>query len=166
MVVNTMAKTRSAGSRKPWWIIGILIILFSMGSSAAMYYLMDSRGSEDNVQAHTEIEEPRAPSPIFVAISPFTVNLQSHHYDQRLLYVGLSLRVGNQTTQDLLQEHMPQVRSRLLMLLSSQQAEDLVTPEGKQALSSEILALFDQPFTDPQPPLAINDVLYTEFIVQ
>ncbi|SDL73260.1 flagellar FliL protein [Franzmannia pantelleriensis] len=161
-----MAKNRSAGSRKPWWIIGLLIILFSMGSSAAMYYMMDNRdGSEtDNVQA--AVEDPRAPAPIFVDINPFTVNLQSRHYDQRLLYIGLSLRVGNETTRELIEEHMPQVRSRLLMLLTSQQAEALTSPEGKQQLSAEILALFDQPLTDPQPSLMVNDVLYTEFIVQ
>ncbi|MDR5906051.1 flagellar basal body-associated protein FliL [Franzmannia qiaohouensis] len=161
-----MAKNRSAGSRKPWWIIGLLIILFSMGSSAAVYYMMDSRSGEGGASAQTVVEETRAPAPIFVDINPFTVNLQSRHYDQQLLYIGLSLRVGNETTRELIEEHMPQVRSRLLMLLSSQQAEDLVSPEGKQQLSADILALFDQPLTNPQPSLMVNDVLYTEFIVQ
>ncbi|MBD3895223.1 flagellar basal body-associated protein FliL [Halomonas sp. ML-15] len=161
-----MAKNSSAGSRKPWWIIGLLIILFSMGSSAAMYFMMDNRDDPAPESAQTAVEDSRAPAPIFVDINPFTVNLQSRHYDQRLLYVGLSLRVGNETTRELIEEHMPQVRSRLLMLLSSQQAEELTSPEGKQQLSAEILALFDQPLTDPQPSLMVNDVLYTEFIVQ
>ncbi|APX93241.1 flagellar basal body-associated protein FliL [Halomonas sp. 1513] len=161
-----MAKNQSAGSRKPWWIIGLLIILFSMGSSAAMYFMMDSRDGDATASAQTAVEEARAPAPIFVDINPFTVNLQSRRYDHRLLYVGLSLRVGNETTRELIEEHMPQVRSRLLMLLSSQEAEELTSPEGKQQLSSEILALFDQPLTDPQPSLMVNDVLYTEFIVQ
>ncbi|WP_027947447.1 flagellar basal body-associated protein FliL [Litchfieldella anticariensis] len=160
-----MAKSASTGTRKPWWLLGILVILFSMGSSIAVFYFMDSRG-----EAHSQVEvqpEPlRGPTPVFVEIKPFTVNVQSRQYEQRLLYVGLSLQVGDEMTRELLQEHMPQVRSRLLTLLSSQHAEDLVTPEGKKVLSSQILALLERPLTDPQPPLAINDVLYTEFIVQ
>lgn len=161
-----MVKKRSAGSRKPWWIIGLLVILFSMGSSAAMYFLMDSRHDDTQPSARAVEEQISSPAPIFVDIKPFTVNLQSGHYDQRLLYTGLSLRVGNENTRELLEAHMPQVRSRLLMLLSSQQAEDLITPAGKQRLSNDILALFEQPLTEPQPPLIINDVLYTDFIVQ
>ncbi|WP_248730245.1 MULTISPECIES: flagellar basal body-associated protein FliL [Halomonadaceae] len=161
-----MAKTRTEGGRKPWWIIGILIILFSMGSSAAMFYFMDGRSGDAPSAAQVQVEAPRAAEPIFVNVSPFTVNLQSRHYDQRLLYMGLSLRVGDVATQEVITTHMPQVRSRLLMLLSSQEAETLTTPEGKQALTNDILALFDQPLTDPQPFLTINDVLYTDFIVQ
>ncbi|WP_081139126.1 MULTISPECIES: flagellar basal body-associated protein FliL [unclassified Halomonas] len=163
-----MAKNRTAGGSKPWWIFGILIILISLASSAGMFYYMDSRSGNapSQAQAQAPVEEPPAVEPIFVNVAPFTVNLQSRHYDQRLLYIGLSLRVGNMTTKDVLTMHMPQVRSRLLMLLSSQEAETLTTPEGKQSLSQEILALFDQPLAEPQPPLMINDVLYTDFIVQ
>ncbi|MFC3285184.1 flagellar basal body-associated protein FliL [Litchfieldella rifensis] len=160
-----MAKSSTAGTRKPWWLLGILIILFSMGSSVAVFYFMDGR-ADAPVQAEVAPEPKRGPVPIFVKIEPFTVNVQSRDYDQRLLYVGLSLQVGDEMTRELLEEHMPQVRSRLLMLLSSQQAETLTTPDGKQALSARILTLFERPLTDPQPPLAVNDVLYTEFIVQ
>ncbi|GGX78082.1 flagellar basal body-associated protein FliL [Litchfieldella qijiaojingensis] len=160
-----MAKSSTSGTRKPWWLLGILVILFSMGSSVAVFYFMDSR-AEIQPQVQAEPEPLVGPTPIFVEIKPFTVNVQSRQYDQRLLYVGLSLQVGNEMTSKILQEHMPQVRSRLLTLLSSQHAEDLTTPEGKKALSEQILSLFERPLADPQPPLAINDVLYTEFIVQ
>lgn len=160
-----MANTASTGTRKPWWLLGILVILFSMGSSVGVFYFMDNR-TDGSSQAAADSEPQKAPAPVFVEVKPFTVNIPSRQYDQRLLYIGVSLKVGNEETRDLLVEHMPQVRSRLLMLLSSQQAEDLATSEGKEALTHQIIALFERPLTDPQPTLAINDVLYTEFIVQ
>lgn len=153
-------------SRKPWWLLGILVIILSMACSAAVFFMLDSNSSAA-AQDSLVISEPvEAPAPIFVGITPFTVNLQSEEYAQRLLYIGLSLKVADELTQELIVKHMPQVRSRLLMLLSSQNAEDLISPQGKLALSKEILALFDEPFSDPQPTLAVQNVLYTDFIVQ
>ncbi|WP_043526235.1 flagellar basal body-associated protein FliL [Litchfieldella xinjiangensis] len=160
-----MAKTATSGTRKPWWLLGILVILLSMGSSVGIFYFMDNRAEADP-QAMAEPVPVTPPTPVFVEIKPFTVNVPSRQFEQRLLYIGLSLKVGNEVTRDLLIEHMPQVRSRLLMLLSSQEAESLTTPEGKQALSAQIMTDFERPLTDPQPPLSIQDVLYTEFIVQ
>ncbi|GHA84303.1 flagellar basal body-associated protein FliL [Modicisalibacter luteus] len=162
-----MAKNPNAGtSRKPWWLLGIILIVLSMASSAGVYFLLDSK-SEASTEGVEETAEPIKPEPpIFVTVSPFTVNLQSDQYEQRLLYIGLSFKVADETTREMLEQNMPQLRSRLLMLFSSQHAESLTTPEGKRALSQQILALFDEPFSDPQPKLAVNDVLYTDFIVQ
>ncbi len=162
-----MANNQTAGkTRKPWWLLGILIIVLSMAGSVGVYFLLDAKSSANAEEEPASSEPVEAPVPLFVEISPFTVNLQSEQYEQRLLYIGLSLKVADEKTQSLLVEHMPQVRSRLLLLLSSQNAEDLVSPQGKVALSQEILALFDEPLTDPQPTLAVQDVLYTDFIVQ
>ena len=111
-------------------------------------------------------EPVKAPTPLFVPISPFTVNLQSATDEQHLLYIGLSLKVGDAATEALLKEHMPEVRSRLLLLMASQKAAELVTPAGKDTLTAQILALFNKPLTSPQPPLAIDGVLFSDFIVQ
>ncbi|WP_280539316.1 flagellar basal body-associated protein FliL [Chromohalobacter sp. 11-W] len=157
-----MAKTNKRG--KSLWLIGLLIVLFSVGSSIGVYMLMDSR---QEASANEEPIEPKeAPAPIFVTIEPFTVNLQDDEYSDRLLYVGLSLKVGDDKTKEVLEQYMPEVRSRLLMLLSSQEAGALVKPEGKQRLANQILTLFDEPLAEPQPPLDVTGVLFSEFIVQ
>jgi flagellar FliL protein len=52
------------------------------------------------------------------------------------------------------------------MLLSGQQADTLIKPEGKQRLANQILAMFDEPLTEPQPSLDVTGVLFSEFIVQ
>ncbi|MGC3874878.1 flagellar basal body-associated protein FliL [Halomonas sp. GXIMD04776] len=164
-----MAKNQSEKKNgKPWWLLGIVIIVISMASSAGVYYLLDlnTPANADDHQPEEEAKAVVAPTPIFVTVSPFTVNVQSDNYEQRLLYIGLSFKVGNEETAGLIEQNMPQLRSRLLLLLSDQNAEELTRPAGKKAVASEILALFDEPFSDPQPDLAIDDVLYTDFIVQ
>ncbi|ABE59313.1 flagellar basal body-associated protein FliL [Chromohalobacter israelensis] len=165
-MTETMAKSQSATDKrsKSLWLLGLLIVLFSVGSSIGVYLFMDSR---QQASANEETTEPKeAPAPIFVKIEPFTINLQSDEYSDRLLYVGLSLKVGDETTRAFLEEYMPEVRSRLLMLLSGQQADTLIKPEGKQRLANQILAMFDEPLTEPQPSLDVTGVLFSEFIVQ
>ncbi|BBI58865.1 hypothetical protein HSBAA_01710 [Vreelandella sulfidaeris] len=78
----------------------------------------------------------------------------------------MTLRVGNEESKVILEEHMPQVRSRLLMLLSGKQADELTSSEGKQQLAQEIVNRLNVPLAENQPPLDLREVLFTEFIVQ
>jgi flagellar protein FliL len=107
-----------------------------------------------------------APPPIFIKIGPMTVNLVSDDLGQHLLYTSLILKVDSEETQEIINTHMPEVTSRLLLLLSSKTGEELATIDGKTVLTEEIIALLDEPFTKPQPMLGISAVLFSEFILQ
>lgn len=165
-----MAKLNGV-SRKALWLVALLLVVALGVSAANIYLLWDQRGNPAQAQEPQGAEDGTghatpASAPVFVKIAPFTVNLQSDQFDDRLLYVGLTLRVADAGTQTRLEELMPLLRSRLLLLLSEQKDAELVAPGGKQALASQILALFDQPLTQPQAPLPVEEVLFTEFIVQ
>ncbi|MBF8222265.1 MULTISPECIES: flagellar basal body-associated protein FliL [Halomonadaceae] len=158
------AAAKAGGSRKTAFLIALLVILVAAVAAVNVYLLLDQRGE---AQASGPQEaQVQSPTPIFVRVDPFTVNLQSNRYSDRLLYVGLTLKVGDEVTQEIIQEHLPLVRSRLLLLFSEQLDEDLKAPGGRQALAQQVLTLFDEPLTRPQPTLAVEEVLFTEFIVQ
>ncbi|WP_168013427.1 flagellar basal body-associated protein FliL [Halomonas salinarum] len=152
----------STSSGKKWLLIVLLMVLVSSATAAGVYLLLD-RSSQAEA---AEPEPVAAPEPIFVKIDPFTVNISGDEYGNRLLYVGLTLRVDNEQTRKLLTSHMPQVRSRMLMLFADQSAQELTSPDGKSRLAAQVMGLFDVPLADPQPELAISDVLFTDFIVQ
>lgn len=160
-----MSNTRTAGRKSQWLLLILLVVVAAGGSAAGMYFLLGSnKGSEAAAAPAAEPQEPQ--EPIFVAIKPFTVNLRSEDNEQRLLYVGLSLKVGSEESAQLLQTYMPEVRSRLLTLLAGRTAGELMTPDGKQQLSAKIIETLRQPMAPQQSELRLNDVLYTEFIVQ
>lgn len=165
MANATMAESSKGAGKSRWLVIGLLLILIASAVATAAYLFLGNSG--DAAAGEAQSAEPvEAPVPIFVKVKPFTVNLGGDEYESRLLYIGLSLRVQNEQSQALLTDHMPQVRSRLLMLLSGQSAQELTTPDGKTQLAKDILAMLKEPLTEPQPPLEIRDVLFTEFIVQ
>ncbi|CAO1658551.1 MULTISPECIES: flagellar basal body-associated protein FliL [Halomonadaceae] len=158
-----MAET-SGGSKKLLWIMIILVLLSSIGAAVAIYMVIDQR--KDGTETAEVQQAMERATPIFMRIEPFTVNLVDDGYGSRLLYTGVTLRVGNEESKVILEEHMPQVRSRLLMLLSGKQADELTSTEGKQQLAQSIVDRLNVPLTENQPPLDLREVLFTEFIVQ
>ncbi|XKE45451.1 flagellar basal body-associated protein FliL [Halomonas organivorans] len=157
-----MAKS-SGGSRTLLWILVVLVVLASSAAAAALFMVFN----QDDGQA--KADEPQAveyQAPIFVEIEPFTVNLADDDYGARLLYAGISLKVADTQSKELLASHMPQVRSRLLTLLAGKQAAELTSPNGKQRLAEQVKAALEAPMAETQPELTIDDVLFTEFIVQ
>ena len=159
-----MAEKTSGGSKKLLWIMIVLVLLSSAGAAAAIYMVLDQR------DAHGAEGEPQKPlereTPVFTRIDPFTVNLADDRHGSRLLYTGITLRVGNEESKAIIEEHMPQVRSRLLILLSGKQASELTSTEGKELLAQSIISRLSVPLTENQPPLDLREVLFTEFIVQ
>lgn len=144
-----MAKS-TGGSSKLLWLMIILVLLSTAAAGAAIYLVMNDR--DGSAQGNLQGQQLQRQAPIFVKIDPFTVNLADDNFGSRLLYLGLSLKVGDKETQDILQEHMPQVRSRLLMLLSGKQAAELTSPDGKRRLGEEITAVISDPDSAPAAP--------------
>lgn len=151
------------GSRKLIWIMVVLVVL-SISAAGISAYLAWQARTESAAEDEVAVERR---SPIFVEIDPFTINMETSKGASRLLYIGMTFKVGNEETREIINDHMPQVRSRLLMQLSGEQVDELTSTEGKTQLAAKLMAAIqDPPFTESQPELALEEVLFTEFIVQ
>ncbi|MGB3434454.1 flagellar basal body-associated protein FliL [Achromobacter sp.] len=105
------------------------------------------------------------PAPIFVPIEPFTVTLQNPD-TERIMHVGLTLRVSDEQTRTRLEKYMPEVRSRILMVLSSQSPTAVQTQQGKTDMANAIKQAVNRPFSPLPDGQYVTDVLYTAFVVQ
>jgi flagellar FliL protein len=164
-------ETNEKKSSKKWiWILVITLLL--AGAGGAWYFLAphekaNSTEADTNIDAEAEVEveaepEQHAP-PVFVELEPFTVNLQS---DGQMLQATFNLQVKNEKVAEEIKLYMPQIRSRLLIMLSNKTAESLGKQEGKITLISEIESLVEQPFTKGAKPVNIINVFVTSFIIQ
>jgi flagellar FliL protein len=106
------------------------------------------------------------PAPVFVVFEPVTVNLQSDAQEAQYLQVALTARVSETTDADMMKEYMPQLRSRLLMLLSSQRAGDIATADGKKKLVQDILAKMREPYSEHGPTQRVTNIYFTSFVIQ
>ena len=98
---------------------------------AAWYFLAGSKHEEAPKEVVVE-------QPTFMVLEPFTVNLQHEENDQ-FLQIGITLKVASAGLADQLRQRLPELRSRLLFLLSSKRASELMPVEGKKKLAKEII---------------------------
>lgn len=171
----------AAGEEKPKskkMLIIIIAVLVLVVGGAAAFFLMGSK--HDDAEEEAKVEP--AAHPVFVSMEAFTVNLQREEGDQ-FLQIGLTLKVLDPKLEEEIKANMPEIRSKLLLLLSSKRASELSTPEGKKQLASEIVdetnvvlgagESHDEPPAKgkkskhaPKPKEGVDDVLFTSFIIQ
>jgi flagellar FliL protein len=141
-------------------IVGGAMLVVVIGAAAAWF--MTAGGSSAGAKEH---KAEKAEPPEYIALEPFTVNLQPENGDQ-YLQVQFTLQVANAENAELIKANMAKVRSRVLLLLSGKRASEINTVEGKHALAKEIVASVKQPFVDKGQPQQVSDVLFTAFIIQ
>jgi flagellar FliL protein len=160
---NPAEPNAKSGQMKRLLVIVLVAVLAAGGAAGGVWFLM--QGRMGSTSAAAAAAAPPA-APIYFVLEPMTVNLQSDDGDAHYLRIGLTLKVDSQATQDLLKDHMPEIRSRVLLALSNKHPSDLATLEGKRALATELSALISQPSDPRGVPARIEDVLFTEFVVQ
>lgn len=150
-----VAEQKSRGGKLAL-LIASAVLLIGAGGGGVAWYL----SNQDGVQAQVK-QKP----PVFLSLETFTVNLQSEHGDQHL-QTNLTLKMEDAEAADLIKLHMPEVRNRVLLLLSSKAASQIAAVEGKKKLASELLAEIKQPFSENKPEHAVQSVLFTSFVIQ
>ncbi|AMO98848.1 flagellar basal body-associated FliL family protein [Collimonas arenae] len=142
--------------------LGLILIVLTaaLAAAGAAYYFTSMRTAK---AAAAPVSVPE--TPIFVALDPFTVNLQAEDRD-RFLHIGVTLKVADAKTQAQIVQYLPETRSRILGLLSNRDPNSLVTADDKNKLAAEILKVVNKPLAISQPPQHVTNVLFTAFVVQ
>jgi flagellar FliL protein len=99
--------------------------------------------------------------PALVPLAPFLVNLTGDQ-GQRYLRLVAQVEVRGELSKDELEKHLPEVRNRLIFLLSSKTFADIGSTQGKYDLQAEITKNINETLDGP----FIKKTYFTEFIVQ
>ncbi|CAB3738209.1 Flagellar protein LafL [Paraburkholderia sediminicola] len=162
---NQQAAPASPGPLKRIILIVLIAIIAAGAAGAGVWFYMSKRSPAPASAATAAAPAPLA-VPLFFPLESMTVNLQSDDGQQHFLRIGLTLKLNDPKTQQELSDHMPEVRSRILLALSNKHPEELAPLEGKRALATELQTLIEQPTDKGAAPIHVQDVLFTEFVVQ
>ena len=141
-------------------IAAVVLLLGVIGGGAAVFLSKKNSSAKDK-----EHKAEPAKAPVFLPLEAFVVNLQSETGD-KYLQVSMTLQVLDEEQANLIKLNMPQVRSRLLMLLSSKETTEILSAEGKEQLIEEIVEQVKLPFVPKDPPQKVTGVFFTSFVVQ
>ena len=173
------APEEKAAKPKSKMLLIIIVVLLLLGAAGgAGWYFTQGKSSAKETQEAAQpvyLEKPK-----FVALDTFTVNLQ-HEDADRYLQTAMSLKIYDPTLEEKIKEDMPEIRSKLLLLLSSKRASELSTVAGKKKLADQIITQVDGVLgvkraapaaaasgvaAATKSKAGIVDVLFTSFIIQ
>jgi flagellar FliL protein len=158
------APAKKKSKFKVMLLIVTIVVLLGGGGAGAFWWMSRSGGDPAKAAEHHEDDSHAAA----VSLPTFTVNLADKDAS-RYLRTTLALVVpdAEAAAEFAGGEHaggnvkLMKARSAILELLSTQSAEQLGTPEGKDALKKAIAQRASKAFGTK-----VTDVLFSEFVVQ
>lgn len=167
-MATTTAPTAAAAapaapsSRSPKLLIAILSVVTLCALGGGGYFYLAA--NKQHAEAAPVVKPPE--KPIFLALEPLTVNLQQGEGRARFLHIGIALKMQDEKAKAQVVEFMPELRSRVLMLLSNRQPDSLLTTDDKSKLAAEILTALNVPVSKDMPPQGVSGVSFNTFVVQ
>jgi flagellar protein FliL len=147
-------------------IIIAIVVLVLIGGGVAAWLLMGKKPAEGEAATESEKQEVVvATDPVFVKLETFTVNLNPEE-GEKYLQVDITLNASDARDVAEIEKRMPQVRNRVLMILTSKLASEISGMEGKQALGAEITEQINEPYSAGAKPLTITETFFTSFVIQ
>ena len=125
--------------------LAAIVILVGGGGAAAWFYvsaktaaaLAAADDGEDTKHAAEAPKHDKSKKPVFTTLDTFTVNLNDPS-GARLAQIGIAFEVEDVGIDTVIKDHLPVVRNRILLLLSSKKIDELLSVEGKQELARKI----------------------------
>ncbi|WP_278377993.1 MULTISPECIES: flagellar basal body-associated protein FliL [Stutzerimonas] len=168
-VPPTGPEAEPAGKGKLKLILVIVVaMLVAVGLSiGGTLYFMNKGGDlgDDKAEEAAATASGKQPAIYEVLMPAFVVNF-SNKGRQRYMQVSIALMSRDQAALDALKVHMPLLRNRLVMLFSSQDFEALKTPVGKEMLRQQATASVQELAQKEIGKLAVEQVLFTNFVLQ
>ncbi|MGJ7491233.1 flagellar basal body-associated protein FliL [Variovorax sp. ZT4R33] len=154
------ASAAPSSSRSSKLLIVVLSAVTVCALAGGGYFYLATGKQADAAPAVKPPEKP-----IFIALEPLTVNLQSEGRG-RFLHIGIALKVQDEKAKAQVVEFMPELRSRVLLLLSNRLPESLLSTEDKSKLAEEIRTTLNAPLSGDLPPQRVSSVSFNTFVVQ
>ncbi len=152
-------------SNKVMFLVIAVMLILTIGLAAG-FFMMWGKLSEINTQApptaNMDINQSSMAQlgPLF-PLETFIVNLADEERS-RYLRITMDLELVEATDSEKLNQRLPQIRDRILMILPSKRFEEIASMEGKTALRDEIINKLNSLF----PRAVITNIFFTEFVVQ
>ncbi len=154
-------------SNKKLIIIVAIVVILSIGLSigVTLFFLKGDDGKASSEESKEPVEEVKMPAVYLDIKPPFVVTFDVEGR-QRYMQVFVSAQSRDQVSLDLMELHMPLIRNKLIMQFSGQDFQLLQTPEGKEKLRIDSLTLINEMLEKEASGSSIEQVLFTNFVMQ
>jgi flagellar protein FliL len=166
MADEKTADAASGGNKKKkLLLIGAATAVVVLALAVTAWFLFGPKGAEEEGAVAAKVPAA-APAAIYASLGEkFVVTLQEQGR-QRYFQTSLSALTRDQAVVKALELHAPLIRARLVALLGEQDFAALRTEAGKVALRDRILATLQEVLQAETGAPGVEQVFFTEFVLQ
>ncbi|ARN75418.1 flagellar basal body-associated FliL family protein [Oceanicoccus sagamiensis] len=151
-------------------VVGLLVLAASIGGTLFALGFFDSDEVDlelgDGDEAVEQVIDNKPKPAMYFPIKPaFVVSFPSRG-KQRYLQVDVTVLTREMAVFNAMQTHMPLIKNRLVMLFGGEIYDELQTDEGKELLRQKALETLQQVMQDEIGKPGIEEVLFTNFVMQ
>ncbi len=164
-------------SSKKLIIIIAAVVVLLIGAGAGMYFMGffddepqqteagQSAEGGDAKAVEEEDAEPVAERSYWPLEPPFVLNFEGKS-KARYMQIGLEVVTTNDKAFAAVKKHLPVIRNEIVLLLSGQKYEEMVTPEGKEQLRAELIETVNNVLKQHKVKKGIENIYFTSFVMQ
>lgn len=148
-------------------ILALVIAGISVGGTlAALKFLSPPPPPDENSATDENAPTPPPAPAIYYPIKPEIIVNFTVRGRQRYLQAEITLLVREDDVISALELHMSKIRNNLILLIGGELYEDLLTAEGKELLRQRCLQELQQIMEQEIGKPAVEQVLFTNFVMQ
>ena len=153
-------------------VIGVVVIIASIGGTLFALGIFSGGDDAEEVaeaeggEAATEMVENKPAPAMYFPIKPAIVVNFNSRGRQRFLQADVSILTRDPDVFNAIQTHLPLVKNRLVMLFSGEVYDELQTNEGKELLRQKALESLQEIMQQELGKPGIEEVLFTNFVMQ
>ncbi len=153
--------TQGKSKKKLFAAIGLAVVLAAAGGG--YFFLM---GEEDPEEVATEEVEVPIEEAFYLQLEPvFIINLPDKG-KQRFLQTSVTVMSRSNDSIAMVQQHMPVIRHHLTNVLSTQTISSVQSPGGIESARLQALDSINRVLVEEYGAQAIEQVLFTSFVMQ
>lgn len=148
-------------------LILLIVGLLAAGGGGAWWFLKGKQPlGAKNVAAHKAAEE--AKPPLYAQLDKdLTTGLTRNDTEDHYLQLEIKMKIANEKVGEKITQRIPEIRSNLLLLMTSKSSEDLKTVGDKQRLANEMAAQINKIIKSTKPEEdGVLGVYFTTFMLQ
>ena len=147
-------------------LIAVAVLLLAAIAAGAVLFLKEDPSADGEAATEAAATAPKMADPVYQGLDPdFVVAFQN---PKTVRFIKLSVEVMARDD-DVIEDvrlHMPAIRDKVIMLLSSKDEEGLLDVDGKEKLREELLAAIQEVLVKNTGAPGIEAVYFTNFVMQ